>query len=64
MPSRHLIQKRDKKTVELELQFAVEDHIGRIAVTPDWIIRGNWDGREFYVWDHKRTLLRKVTSDT
>ncbi|MCU1326562.1 MAG: hypothetical protein JWN34_1932 [Bryobacterales bacterium] len=62
--SSSFIQKRNKKTFELEFQFAVEDHIGCIAVTPDWIIGGNWDSREFYVWDHKGTLLRKVTSET
>ena len=58
------IQKRNKQTLELEFQFPVDDHIGCIAVTPEFVIGGNWDSRDFYVWDHKGTLIRKVTSAT
>lgn len=57
-----LIQKRNKKTLELEFEFPVEDHIGCIAVTPEFVIGGNWDSRDFYVWDHKGKLIRKVSS--
>lgn len=58
------IQQRNRRTLELEFQFPVADHIGCVAVTPEYIIGGNWDSRDFYVWDHKGKLLRKVASDT
>src|SRR5687768_10296410 len=45
-------------------QFAVADHIGCIAVTPEFLIGGNWDSRDFYVWDHQGKLIRKVSSAT
>jgi hypothetical protein len=59
-----VIQKRNKKTFALELQFAVPDHIGCVAVTPEFVIGGNWDSRDFYFWDHQGRLIRKVTSET
>ena len=59
-----LIQKRNPKTLDIEFQFPVNDHIGCVAVTPDTIIGGNWDSREFYVWDHKGNPLRKVPNTT
>jgi hypothetical protein len=57
-----VIQRRSKRTLALEFQFAVPDHIGCIAVTPALIIGGNWDSRDFYVWDHDGKLIRKVAS--
>ncbi len=59
-----LIQKRNAKTLALEFQFPVDDHIGCVAVTPDTVIGGNWDSRDFYVWDHQGKLLRKVPNTT
>ncbi|HEY1948037.1 MAG TPA: DUF6454 family protein [Bryobacteraceae bacterium] len=59
-----VIQKRNKKTFALEFQFAVPDHIGCLAVTPEFIIGGNWDSRDFYFWDHQGRLIRKVASET
>lgn len=58
------IQRRNRRTLALEFQFQVPDHIGCIAVTPDYLIGGNWDSRDFYVWDHKGRLIRKVQSTT
>lgn len=58
------IQRRNKKTLEVELEFSVPDHIGCVAVTPEFIIGGNWDSRDFYFWDHQGKLIRKVTSST
>jgi hypothetical protein len=55
-----VIQKRNKKTLTIEAQFDVADHIGCVAVTPDSIVGGNWDSRQFYVWDRSGKLLRKV----
>lgn len=57
-----IIQRRNQRTLALEFQFAVPDHIGCIAVTPDFLIGGNWDSRDFYVWDHRGKLLHKVAS--
>lgn len=55
-----VIQRRNKHTLALESQFAVPDHIGCVAVTPEYIVGGNWDSRDFYVWDHAGTLQNKV----
>ena len=62
--STSIIQRRNKKTWNVELQFAVPDHIGCVAVTPDFVIGGNWDARTFYLWDHRGTLIRKVANAT
>jgi len=62
--STSVIQRRNKKNLELDFQFAVADHIGCIAVTPTLLIGGNWDSRDFYVWDHQGKLIRKIISST
>jgi len=59
-----IIQRRNKRTLALEFQFSVPDHIGCVAVTPEFIIGGNWDSRDLYVWNHRGTLIRKVASGT
>jgi hypothetical protein len=59
-----VIQKRNKRTLGLEFQFAVPDHIGCVAVTPEFVIGGNWDSREFYFWDHQGKFIRKIASET
>jgi hypothetical protein len=62
--STSVIQKRDKKTLKVTFQFQVADHIGCIAATPDYLIGGNWDSREFYLWDYQGRLIRKIDSET
>ena len=59
-----IIERRNKQTLALEFQFAVADHIGCLAVTPQFLIGGNWDSRDFYVWDHQGKLIRKVPNTT
>ena len=59
-----VIQRRNKNTLSLEFQFPVSDHIGCLAVTPQFLIGGNWDSRDFYVWDHRGKLVRKLPSTT
>jgi hypothetical protein len=59
-----VIQRRNKHTLALEFQFPVADHIGCLAVTPQFLIGGNWDSRDFYVWDHQGKLVRKLPSTT
>lgn len=59
-----VIQKRDKKTLELLATFEVPDHIGCLAASRDVLVGGNWDSRELYVWDHSGKLLRKIPNET
>jgi len=59
-----VIQRRSKRTLEVEFEFPVHDHIGCIAVTPDLLIGGNWDARKFYVWNHRGELLREAGNPT
>ena len=59
-----IIQRRSKRTLGLEFSFNVPDHIGCIAVTPEYLVGGNWDSRDFYVWDHTGKLVRKAAADT
>ena len=59
-----VIQKRNLRTQELESEFEVMDHIGCIAAAPDVLIGGNWDSRDFYIWDYRGRLIRKVASPT
>src|SRR5205807_6571985 len=35
-----------------------------IAATPEYLIGGNWDSKEFYLWDRKGQLIRRVASET
>lgn len=59
-----VIQRRNKLTWTLEFQFPVPDHIGCLAVTPEFLIGGNWDSRDFYVWDHQGKLIRKIPNSS
>ncbi|MEQ1948554.1 MAG: DUF6454 family protein [Bryobacteraceae bacterium] len=59
-----VIQQRNKRTFALEFQFAVPDHIGCVAVTETLIIGGNWDSRDFYIWDRQGKLISKIPSST
>jgi hypothetical protein len=62
--SSSVIQKRSVRTLELQYEFDVTDHIGCIAVAPEVLIGANWDSRDFYVWDHTGHLRRKVPNPT
>jgi uncharacterized protein DUF6454 len=62
--STSLIQRIGKRSLKVEFEFDVADHIGCIAVTGEHLIGGNWDSRQFYVWDRSGRLLRKVPSFT
>ena len=62
--SSSVIQKRSVRTLELQYEFDVTDHIGCIAVAPGVLIGANWDSRDFYVWDHTGHLRRKVPNPT
>ncbi|MEO8595848.1 MAG: DUF6454 family protein [Candidatus Solibacter sp.] len=59
-----VIQRRNLRTLALEAQFMVDDHIGCVAVTPEFIIGGNWDSRDLYFWDHAGKLIRKIANQT
>jgi hypothetical protein len=58
------VQKRSIRTLKLEYQFDVADHIGCIAAAPGILLGANWDSREFYLWDQAGRLLRKVPNPT
>jgi hypothetical protein len=62
--SASVIQKRSKRTLAVEKQFAVQDHIGCVAVHGDTVIGGNWDSRDLYFWNTDGKLLRKVPNPT
>jgi len=59
-----VIQRRNKFTLELESQFEVSDHIGCVAATPDALIGGNWDSKDFFFSDRQGRLIRKVPRTT
>lgn len=57
--STSVIQKRDKRTLELLASFPVPDHIGCIAAGRDRLIGGNWDSRDLYEWDLAGRLIQR-----
>lgn len=60
--SSSVIEQRSKRTLELQFQFPVPDHIGCLAVAEDRLIGGNWDSRKFYIWNRQGKLLRELPS--
>lgn len=55
-----VIQKRNKRTLALEAQFRVNDHIGCLAVSKNRLYGGNWDSRQIYEWTlNGRELARR-----
>jgi hypothetical protein len=62
--STSVIQKRSKRTLAVEKQFEVQDHIGCVAVHGDTLIGGNWDSRDLYFWTTDGAPLRKVPNPT
>ncbi len=55
-----VLQKRSKRTLQIEATLSVADHIGALAVTPDGIAGANWDARDIYLWDNSGKQIRKV----
>jgi hypothetical protein len=62
--SSSVVQKRSIRTLKLENQFDVADHIGCMAAAPGVLVGANWDSRDFYFWDQFGRLLRKVPNPT
>jgi hypothetical protein len=62
--SSSVLQKRSLRTLKLEYEFAVADHIGCVAAAPEALIGANWDSRDFYVWDKTGRLIRKMPNPT
>lgn len=48
--STSVVQARDAATLAIRSSFAVDDHIGAVAVTSQGLIGCNWDARVFYGW--------------
>lgn len=44
------VQRRNKKTLQLEQTFEVKDHIGCIAVRKKVLVGASWDARTIYEW--------------
>jgi hypothetical protein len=62
--STSVVQKRSTRTLKLQAEFTVADHIGCVAAGPDFLIGANWDSRDFYIWDTAGGLIRKVANPT
>jgi hypothetical protein len=62
--SSSVIQRRNRRTLELVSSFRVPDHIGCIAVIGDRLVGGNWDSREFYIWDFQGSLINSARVPT
>jgi hypothetical protein len=58
------MQKRNAQTLALETEFAVNDHIGAVAVVKDQLVGANWDAREFYVWSKSGKEIQKLANPT
>jgi len=58
------IQRRDANTLALKSEFAVNDHIGAIAVVKEGLVGANWDAQELYVWTKEGVELRKIANPT
>ena len=57
-----VIQRRSKRTLELQSEFIVTDHIGAVAVVPEGLAGVNWDARDIYVWTKDGKLIRKISN--
>lgn len=58
------IQLRDPRTLILQHEFLVQDHIGAVAVVPEGLLGANWDARDFYLWNIAGQLIRKFPNPT
>ena len=61
--SSSLVQRRHKRTLELQSEFLVEDHIGCVAAGAT-LIGGNWDSRILYEWTRAGRELRQRPNPT
>jgi Family of unknown function (DUF6454) len=59
-----VVRRLNKNTMKEDFRFDVQDHIGCIVATPQYLIGGNWDAKDFYVWDHSGKLLSKVPNSS
>jgi hypothetical protein len=54
-----VIQRRNRRTLELESEFLVNDHVGCIAAMNGRVYGGNWDSRQIYTWGAAGKLIAK-----
>lgn len=52
-----VIERRSMKTLEIESEFEVPDHIGCVAAAAGRLYGANWDARRIYTWDRTGRLL-------
>jgi hypothetical protein len=60
--STSVIQKRNQQTLALEFEFKASDHIGCITALGNSLIGANWDSRDFYIWNRRGEILKKVAN--
>ncbi len=58
------LQRRDAASLGLLSSFAVNDHIGCVAATPDGLAAGNWDSKEISWWSKEGTSLSRRLNPT
>ncbi len=59
-----IVERRNKKTLAVESEFEVPDHIGCLAAAKGRLYGGNWDSRQIYEWDFKGRLIQKRDNST
>ena len=61
--STSVIQARSATTLEARSSFAVNDHVGAVAVSTGALIGCNWDARTFYEWTFDGKQVQAITHD-
>lgn len=54
-----IVQRRNKRTLAVEAQWQVADHIGCVAAGNGRVYGGNWDARQLYAWDSSGRLIER-----
>ena len=55
-----VLEELDKKTLTVKRKISVADSLGCVAAMKDGLVAGNWDSRQFYVFDKEGKQLRIV----
>jgi hypothetical protein len=55
-----VLEELDKKTLMVKRKISVADSLGCVAIVSDGLVAGNWDSRQFYIFDKDGKQLRIV----
>lgn len=55
-----VLEELDKKTLMVKRKISVADSLGCVALMSDGLVAGNWDSRQFYIFDKDGKQLRIV----